>query len=472
MFRGVFFGFFVFFRWLFHFMEKSKFKPNGFALFPFLIFVVVYLGIGVTLVAKGDPMGFYGFKGPVAVIVGIIAAFLMHKGSIDEKFDALVKGCGDANIITMCIIYILAGAFSVVSKQMGGVDSTVNLGLTLIPPNFVTAGLFIICCFLSIATGTSVGTIAAVGPIAVGFAEKAGISMPLMIASMVGGAMFGDNLSIISDTTIAATRTQNVDMRDKFRVNIALALPAAILTVILLLIFGRPSVTPQIESLEFNIIKVLPYVFVLVAAIAGLNVFAVLLGGILFSGIIGMAYGAFDALQWTNHMYDGFNGMFEIFLLSMLTGGLAYMVSQAGGMEWLLQKIKGMVKGKKSAELGIGALTLLTDAATANNTVAIIIDGPIAKEMCEEFKVDPRRSASLLDAFSCVMQGLIPYGAQLLIACSFTNGLVNPVGLIPLLWYQLLLALFLTLSIFFPFANGYIKKHPWNFEEWKAVKAK
>ena len=453
-------------------MEKSKFKPNGVALVPFLIFVVVYLGIGVTLVAKGDPMGFYGFKGPVAVIVGIIAAFLMHKGSIDEKFDALVKGCGDANIITMCIIYILAGAFSVVSKQMGGVDSTVNLGLTLIPPNFVTAGLFIICCFLSIATGTSVGTIAAVGPIAVGFAEKAGISMPLMIASMVGGAMFGDNLLIISDTTIAATRTQNVDMRDKFRVNIALALPAAILTVILLLIFGRPSVTPQIESLEFNIIKVLPYVFVLVAAIAGLNVFAVLLGGILFSGIIGMAYGAFDALQWTNHMYDGFNGMFEIFLLSMLTGGLAYMVSQAGGMEWLLQKIKGMVKGKKSAELGIGALTLLTDAATANNTVAIIIDGPIAKEMCEEFKVDPRRSASLLDAFSCVMQGLIPYGAQLLIACSFTNGLVNPVGLIPLLWYQLLLALFLTLSIFFPFANGYIKKHPWNFEEWKAVKAK
>ena len=210
----------------------------------------------------------------------------------------------------------------------------------------------------------------------------------------------------------------------------------------------------------------------MVAAIAGLNVFAVLLGGILFSGIIGMAYGAFDALQWTNHMYDGFNGMFEIFLLSMLTGGLAYMVSQAGGMEWLLQKIKGMVKGKKSAELGIGALTLLTDAATANNTVAIIIDGPIAKEMCEEFKVDPRRSASLLDAFSCVMQGLIPYGAQLLIACSFTNGLVNPVGLIPLLWYQLLLAVFLILSIFFPFADGYIKKHPWNFEEWKAVKAK
>lgn len=449
-------------------MEKAEFKPNGRALLPFLIFVVSYLGIGITLVAKGDPMGFYGFKGPIAVIIGIIAAFLLHKGSIDEKFDSLVRGCGDSNIITMCIIYILAGAFSVVSKQMGGVDSTVNLGLTLIPPAFVTAGLFIICCFLSVSMGTSVGTIAAVGPIAVGFAEKAGLSMPLLIAAMIGGAMFGDNLSIISDTTIAATRTQNVNMRDKFRVNAVLAVPAAIVTAVLLLIFGRPAAPPPVQSLEFNIVKVLPYVFVLITAVAGLNVFIVLLGGIIFSGAVGIAYGAFDALQWTNHMYEGFNGMFEIFLLSMLTGGLAYMVSRAGGMEWLLQKIKGMMRGKKSAELGIGVLTMITDAATANNTVAIIIDGPIAKEMCEEFKVDPRRSASLLDAFSCVMQGIIPYGAQLLIACSFTKGAVNPVSLIPLLWYPQALCFFLVLSIFFPFANGYIKKHPWNFQEWKA----
>lgn len=451
-------------------MEKSKIKPNGSALLPFFIFVVAYLGIGVTLVAKGDPMGFYGFKGPIAVIIGIIAAFLMYKGSINDKFDTLIKGCGDANIITMCIIYVLAGAFSVVSKQMGGVDSTVNLGLTLIPANFVAAGLFIICCFLSVATGTSVGTIAAVGPITVGLAEKGGISMTLMIATMIGGAMFGDNLSIISDTTIAATRTQNVNMRDKFRVNLIIAIPAAIITVVLLLIFGRPATPPQLQSLDFNIIKVLPYIFVLVSAVAGLNVFIVLLGGIIFSGSIGIAYGSFDALQWTNHIYDGFNGMFEIFLLSMLTGGLAYMVAEAGGMEWLLTKIKSTVKGKKSAEMGIGLLTLVTDAATANNTVAIIIDGPIVKEMSEEFKIDPRRSASLLDAFSCVMQGIIPYGAQILIACSFTEGAVNPVALIPLLWYQLLLGAVLVLSIFFPFANGYIKKHPWNFNEWKAEK--
>ncbi len=448
--------------------SKDK-KANGMALIPFFIFVVTYLGIGTMLVAQGDPMGFYGFKGPIAAILGIIFAFIMFKGNLDDKFNTLIKGLGDANIITMCMIYLLAGAFSVVSKSMGGVDSTVNLGLTLIPANFVAAGLFVICCFLSIATGTSVGTIAAVGPIAVGLADKTGIEMSLMIAAMVGGAMFGDNLSIISDTTIAATRTQGVDMRDKFRVNLSLTVPAAVITIILLLIFGRPEHSPVIQEYDFSIVKVLPYIFVLVAAVAGLNVFVVLTGGTIFSGIIGIVNSKFDILQWTNHVYDGFNGMFEIFLLSMLTGGLAFMVKEAGGMDWLLMKIKGMIKSKKSAELGIGMLTMVTDAATANNTVAIIIDGPIVRQMCEEFKIDPRRSASLLDTYSCVMQGVIPYGAQLLVACKVTEGLVNPVSLIPFLWYQLLLGGLLILSLFIPFGHKYIKKHPWNFNTWKPV---
>ncbi|QEK00281.1 Na+/H+ antiporter NhaC family protein [Treponema phagedenis] len=451
-------------------MEKLKFKPNGRALIPFAIFVVVYLGIGITLVAGGDPMGFYGFKGPIAVIVGIIVAFIMLKGSLDEKFDVLVKGCGDSNIITMCIIYILAGAFSVVSKQMGGVESTINLGLTFIPPHFVAAGLFIICCFLSLAMGTSVGTIAAVGPIAVGLAEKSGVPMSLMIGTLIGGAMFGDNLSIISDTTIAATKTQGVDMRDKFRVNLVLAAPAALITVVLLLIFGRPTIQIPAQSFDYSVIKVVPYIFVLVAALLGVNVFVVLIGGIILSGVIGMSYGIFGALQWTNHMYDGFNGMFEIFLLSMLTGGLAAMVTEAGGMEWLVIKIKKMIKGKKSAEVGIGALTMLTDAATANNTVAIIIAGPIVKELCQEFKIDPRRAASLLDAFSCVMQGIIPYGAQLLIACKFTNGAVSPVSLFPFLWYPFFLCAALVVSIFIPFNIGVIKNNPWNFEKWEPTK--
>lgn len=451
-------------------MDELRVKPNGAALVPFLVFVITYLGMGIFLVSQGDPMGFYGFKAPIAVIVGIILAFIMHRGTMDEKFDALIAGAGDANIITMCIIYILAGAFSIVSKQMGGVDSVVNLGLSLIPANFVTVGLFVIACFLSVATGTSVGTIAAIGPIAVGLAEKSGISMPLMIATLIGGAMFGDNLSIISDTTIAATRTQGVEMRDKFRVNFALAVPAAIITIVLLFIFGRPETTPTVQTFEYDLIKVLPYVFVIVSAVAGLNVFIVLIGGAVFSGVLGVMYGEFGVLQWTNHIYDGFNGMFEIFLLSMLTGGLARMVTQAGGMEWLLQKIKQMIKGKKSAELGIGALTVLTDAATANNTVAIIIDGPIVREMSREYSVDPRRAASFMDTFSCVMQGVIPYGAQILIAVQFTKGAVNPLQVIPLLWYQILLAVIAVASIFFPFANGYVKKHPWDFETWMPKK--
>lgn len=449
---------------------EEKITPNGLSLVPFLIFIATYLGIGSTLVAMGNPMGFYGFKSPIAVILGIIAAFILHRGSINDKFESLIKGCGNENIITMCIIYLLAGAFSVVSKQMGGVDSTVNLGLSLIPPNFIVAGLFISCCFLSIATGTSVGTIAAVGPIAVGIAEKSGIPMTLTIATLVSGSMFGDNLSIISDTTIAATKTQGVGMKDKFRVNASISVPVAIITVVLLLIFGRPETIPEVQYLEFNIVKVVPYIFVLITAVMGVNVVLVLLGGIILSGAIGIYYGNFNTLQYTNFIYDGFTGMFEIFLLSLLTGGLGEMVTRAGGMEWLLSKIKSLIKGQKSAELGIVAIVLLTDAATANNTVAIIIDGPLTREISEEFRIDPRRSASLLDIFSCAMQGIIPYGAQLLIACQFTKGAVNPISTVSIMWYPILLTIVATTSIFLPFANGYIKKHPWDFQSWKPAK--
>lgn len=450
--------------------EKEKIQANGLALVPFLVFVVVYLSIGLILIKKGDPMGFYGFKPPIAAVIGIIFAFILHKGSIDQKFDSLVKGCGNENIIIMCLIYLLAGAFSTVSSAMGGVDSTVNLGLTFIPPKFISVGVFVICAFLSIATGSSVGTVSAVAPIAIGLAEGGGIPVPLILATMIGGAMFGDNLSIISDTTIAATRTQGCEMKDKFRANIAMALPAFLVTVILLFIFGRPTTAPKVEVLNYNIIKVLPYLFVLVSALAGLNVLLVLTGGILFSGMLGLGYGAFNGLEWSNLIYQGFENMFEIFLLSMLTGGLARMVTDAGGMEWLLIKIKEKIKGKKSAELGIAGLVSVTDAATANNTVSIIISGPIAREMCQEYKVDPRRSAALLDSFSCVIQGIIPYGAQLLIACKFTEGGVNPTQLIPYSWYQFSLAIFAIISIYIPYANGYLEKHPWDFEKWQVKK--
>lgn len=447
-------------------MEKiDNKKGNGLALLPFAIFVLVYLLSGIILQIKGTEMAFYQFPAPIAAVIGIIFAFLLTKGSLDDKFNIFIKGCGDDNIIIMCIIYLLAGGFSTVSSAMGGVESTVNLGLTLIPAKFITVGIFIIAAFISISTGTSVGTVVAVAPIAVELVDKAGLNLPLALGALVGGAMFGDNMSIISDTTIAATRTQGVSMKDKFRANLGFALPAALVTIVLLLIFGKPITTPEFQEYSFNIVKVIPYIFVLVAALAGVNVFVVLTGGIIISGVIGLIYGDFTPLEFVQETYSGFTEMFDIFLLSLLTGGLANMVSKGGGLDWLLYRVNKRIKGEKSAQLGISALVALTDAATANNTVSIIISGQLAKEISKKHKVDPRKTASLLDAFSCVMQSLIPYGAQLLMAGSFTNGLISPIQIVPYMWYSFVLVVFAIVAILTPFGNGYLRKHPWDFEK-------
>lgn len=448
-------------------MESKKLKPkaNGAALLPFVVFVLVYLLTGIILNAKGVEMAFYQVAAPVCILPAIILAFIMFEGTIDDKFEDFVRGCGDENIIIMCLIYILAGAFATVSKASGGVDSVVNFALSLIPVQYITAGIFLIGCFISISTGTSVGTISTVGPIAVGVALKGNLPLPLVIGSLVGGAMFGDNLSIISDTTIAATRTQNVEMKDKFRANIKIALPAAIITFIILLVVGKPAGEVMLDDLPYNFVLIIPYLFVLIAALAGMNVFLVLTNGIILSGIIGMATGGITMMEFAQNIFTGFSGMFEIFLLSLLTGGLSYMVSKNGGIEWLVQKISGFAKDVRSAEFSIALLTMVTDAATANNTVAIIVDGPVAKEISKDFKVDPRRSASFLDTFSCVMQGIIPYGAQILIAAGLTKELgaqaIAPVEIIPFLWYQGLLAVFAIISIFVRFADP---KDEWDFE--------
>lgn len=445
--------------------KNLKAKANGAALLPFIVFVLVYLATGIILNAMGVEMAFYQIAAPVCILPAIILAFIMFEGSIDDKFNDFVRGCGDENIIIMCLIYILAGAFATVSKASGGVDSVVNFALSLIPVQYITAGIFLISCFISISTGTSVGTISAVGPIAVGVATKGNLSLPLVLGALVGGAMFGDNLSVISDTTIAATRTQNVGMKDKFRANIKIAIPAAVITFIVLLIVGKPEGKVVLDDLSYKLILIIPYLFVLISALAGMNVFLVLTSGIILSGIIGIFTGGLTMMSFAQKIFDGFSGMFEIFLLSLLTGGLSYMVSSNGGIEWLVQKIRSFAKDVKSAEISIALLTLLTDAATANNTVAIIIDGPVAKEISRDFKVDPRRSASFLDTFSCVMQGIIPYGAQILIAAGLTKELgalaVSPVQIIPFLWYQALLAVFAILSIFMRFADP---KDKWDFE--------
>ena len=278
-------------------MLENQVKASFKGLIPFIVFIVIYLGAGMILQSQGVELAFYQLPGPVAAAAGIVVAFILFKGTIEEKFNTFLEGCGHQDIMTMCIIYLLAGAFAVVSKAMGGVDSTVNLGITYIPPHYIAVGLFVIGAFISTATGTSVGAIVALGPIAVGLGEKSGVPMALILAAVMGGAMFGDNLSVISDTTIAATKTQGVEMRDKFRINLFIAAPAAIITIILLFMFGRPDVVPEAMSYDFNIVKVLPYVFVLVMALIGINVFVVLASGVLLSGIIGFAYGDFTLLR-------------------------------------------------------------------------------------------------------------------------------------------------------------------------------
>ena len=449
-------------------MESKKSSFVG--LVPFIIFILVYLGSGLLLQSKGVDMAFYQLPAPVAVFIGIISAFILFKGSITHKFDSFLKGCGEENIIIMCIIYLLAGACAGVSKAMGGVDATVNFGITYIPSKFIAAGVFVIAAFISTATGTSVGAIVALGPIAIGLAEKSGVYMPIVLAALMGGAMFGDNLSVISDTTIAATRTQGVEMRDKFRVNMTIALPAAVITVILLLVFGRPEFIPEAEVYSYNFIKVIPYILVLGLAVAGVNVFAVLTLGIIVSGGIGFYYGQFTLLKYAQEIYAGFTGMNEIFLLSLLTGGLAVLVREAGGIEWLIEKVQKIIVGKKSALIGTGILVGLIDAAVANNTVAIIIAGPIAKKISNEYKVDPRKTATVLDTFSCIFQGAIPYGAQMLIMLGFTQGEVNFTQVFPLLWYQGLLFVLTLVSFFIPFADHYINKTPWDWDKEKTEK--
>ena len=445
-------------------------KKSGLALIPFLVFIVVYLGAGIIYQAKGEAMAFYMFPSVTAMFLAVIVAFAMSKGSINERFETFAKGAANVDVLTMLIIYILAGAFATVAANMGAKDATVNLGLSLVPPSLLAAGLFIIAAFFGTATGTSMGTISALIPIAIGVAEKGNLSPTVVIAAVVGGGMFGDNLSMISDTTIAATRSQRVEMRDKFRVNLLIALPAAICTIILLLILGRPESANSLGDLSFNFVKIIPYLAVLILALCGLNVFLVLVIGIFSAGIIGIATGSMDIAGFAQSIYDGFCGMNEVFFLTLLCGGMSEMIAKNGGINWIIDKLRGVMKGNKSAQVGIAALVSACDCATANNTVAIIVAGDMARAVSHTYKVDPRRPASLLHVFACVFQGIIPYGAQLVVAASLANAatttgqVFSAAKLVGSMWYCWLLAIFGIISIFVPFADGVTRKDPWNWE--------
>ena len=436
---------------------------SGVALLPLLLFIVIYLGAGMILQSKGVEMAFYRFPTVVAVTIAVIVAFLMyHKTGINENFTLFARGAGDENIMTMLMIYLLAGAFSSVAGAMGGVASTANLGLTIISPRFIVPGIFVIAAFLSTATGTSMGTIGAIVPIAYQMAKTADLNMAFVISAVMTGAMFGDNLSMISDTTIAATRTQGVDLKDKFRTNAWISLPSAVITIVLMIIFSKGGTS--VGQLDYSVIKVIPYVLVLGLALAGLNVFTVLLIGILSASVVGIGTGTIGLMDIAGKIWTGYQGMMEVFLLSMLVGGLAEMTKHYGGLKWLITKTSKLFKGPKSASVGIAALTAITDAAVANNTVAIIVNGEIAREISEKYRIDPRRTASFLDIFSCIMQGFIPYGAQFLMTASLTKNSVNPTDMIPYNWYLIIIAAVSILSVVIPSYNKRVCKGEWDWE--------
>lgn len=338
--------------------------------------------------------------------------------------------------------------------------------MSLIPPQFLTVGIFLISAFMGTATGTSMGTVAAIIPIAAGMAEKSGIPAPLILGACVSGAMFGDNLSMISDTTIAATRTQGCELKDKFKMNFLIALPAAILTIAVFLMAGTPSAVLS-GNTDYTLLKVLPYMAVLLLALLGVNVFLVLVSGIFLSGFIGLMDGTLSVISFAQQIWTGFTGMSEAFFLALFCGGISEMISYYGGIAWLIEKLQGNIHSSRTAQLGIAVLVSLVDSATANNTVAIIVSGGVAKKIAARFHVDPRKSASLLDIFSCVFQGIIPYGAQLLTAAALASqsGLaITALDIVPHMWYCFFLAAFGLLSIYVPYADYAVRKNPWKWE--------
>ncbi|MCG7535055.1 Na+/H+ antiporter NhaC family protein [Pseudoalteromonas sp. OOF1S-7] len=388
------------------------------SLLPLLTFVGLFLGAGLYLQSQGVDYAFYQLPAPVAILPAIVIAFWINKGTINQSVETFIKGAGHSNIITMCLIYLLAGAFSSVASATGGVDAVVNAGLSLIPSSMLLPGLFLIAAVVSTAMGTSMGTIGAIGPIAYAVSVKTGIDPALMAGTIVSGAMFGDNLSIISDTTIAATRTQGCEMKDKFKENLKIALPAAALTVALL-VFLTPE--PQaVETKPFDWLLVLPYAFILVLAVIGINVFVVLFSGIIFAALMGFT-ADYQGAAFVKDVYKGFSDMQEIFLLSMFIGGLSEFIRVNGGLDYLAHKIQAITAiiakwhRKVADQLGIAALVLTSNLCIANNTVSIIVAGPVAKKLADDGEISGKRSASLLDIFACVMQGSLPYGAQALL---------------------------------------------------------
>ncbi|APT15647.1 Na+/H+ antiporter NhaC family protein [Staphylococcus epidermidis] len=412
-------------------MKEMK-NGNAWALIPLLLFVLLFLGVGII---SGD---FTTMPLNVAITITVIVALLMNrKETFAKKVEVFTKGAGHSNIILMMLIFILAGAFSTTAEKMGGVSSTVNLGLSLIPQNLIIVGLFIICMFVSISMGTSVGTVAAIAPVGFGFAQATDVPAALAMATVVGGAMFGDNLSMISDTTIAAVRTQKTKMSDKFKVNFKIVLPGAIITIIILFFLTNGISIDHTKNYDYNLIKVIPYLLVLILALVGINVIIVLIGGTVLAGIIGLIDGSFGWKGLLNAISKGIIGMEDIAMIALLIGGLVGIIQHNGGIDWLLNFVRSKVKSKRGAELGIASLVSAADISTANNTISIIMAGPLAKNIADEYDVDPRKSASILDIFGGCFQGLLPYSPQVISAAGVAG--ISPFLMLQYSIYPILL---------------------------------
>ena len=428
-------------------------KGNPWALLPICVFLAVYLGLGLTFeYIMKIPMGFYNVPIIIAFLIAILVACLQNKKiSFEDKLEIMGQGVGDKNIITMLLIFLVAGAFvGVVGRS--GAQSVAYFLLSLVPAKFAMPVLFVIACFVSTAMGTSVGTITLITPIAVEVAAACGFDLPLCVGTIVGGAMFGDNLSFISDTTIAACNGQGCPMKAKFKGNFLIALPAAVITLILVLVLSANSAGDKVIG-EYNLLQIVPYLLVLVGGVIGMNVFVVLIGGIICGSIIMMATGDVVAYNLLANMGSGAAGMFETAMVAVLVAALCGLIRAAGGFDALLYAIRKIFKGKKGGQIGIGMLVGLMDIATANNTVAIVIANPIAKQMSEDYGIAPQRTACLLDTFSCIMQGIIPYGAQILVAIAAVTEMgyqISAFDIIPNLFYPYLLLVCSLVAILMP----------------------
>ena len=422
-------------------------KKGIIALSPIVVFILFYL---VTSIIAGD---FYKIPITVAFMVSSIYAIAVFTGRpLMHRINSYSRGAATEQMMLMIWIFVLAGAFAHSAKQMGSIDATVNLALSLLPPQMIFAGMFLAACFISLSIGTSVGTIAALTPIAVGLAQEMGIDLAMMTAIIVGGSFFGDNLSFISDTTIMATQTQGCRLSDKFRVNAFIVMPAALVILLVYYFLGQDTIAPkQIPAVEW--VKVIPYLTVLVTAVFGMNVMAVLTIGIALSGIIGILSGSMDVYGWFGAMGDGILSMGELIIVTMMAGGMLELIKQQGGIDFIINLLTRRVNSKRGAELSIATLVSLVDVCTANNTVAILTVGGIAKQIGDRYGVDNKKCASILDTFSCTIQGMIPYGAQLLIAAGLAS--INPVAILPYLYYPFALGVVAVLSILLRYPKRY-----------------